>query len=189
MTAGRGRSRSRATDSACLVTAVTVIYQLPGHRICKGFRREKTVGYGVFSFVISRGFFANVTGVCAYVGRSTVGPSSNSPGGVRCSWLWRGIPHGTSLLAVSVGPIHHTSLVFRCPAVWLLQGKSVVLNVCKSSAQWCSSDAVDIDYDLSPNFTSGKGQNILSFQNVSSPVLERITHIPAPNLQGLPYCS
>lgn len=28
---------------------------------------RKDSGYGVFSFVISRGFFANITGVCAYV--------------------------------------------------------------------------------------------------------------------------
>lgn len=122
--------------------------------------------------------------------RSTAGPSSSGPGGVfaavgsgrelpivRHSWL--------CLWVLSITPAW-------CAAVqlsWLLQGKSVVLNVCKSLAQWCSSDAMDIDYDLSPNFTSGKGRTILIFQTVNSPVLERITQTPAPNLQGLPYCS
>lgn len=115
--------------------------------------------------------------------RSTAGPSSSGPCG-----MFAAVVSGSLCLCVWVPSITPA----WCAAVqlsWLLQGKSLVLNVYKSLAQWCSSDVMDIDYDLSPNFTSGKGQNILSLQTVNSPVQERITQTPDLNLQGLPHCS
>lgn len=45
---------------------------------------------------------------------------------------------------------------------------------------------MDIDLELNPDFIAGKQKNIPSFQNVQSPVLERISQNPPPNLQGVP---